>query len=147
MTKNKKHSFSPSIPSLSVEGTISWRLRFQTVCLLLSSSCSLPFLYPLWQPYQSAIEQNMQPEVEVEMNGQVTDQLSQLILCSLDTWTQRGPTLLVKKKKIRAHQNYTKEGSEMPYCMTVNWYLSGETIRQYISQTLGVNKSSYRNLS
>lgn len=41
----------------------------------------------------------MQPEVEVEMNGQVTDQLSQLILCSLDTWTQRGPTLLVKKKK------------------------------------------------
>lgn len=98
MTKNKKHSFSPSIPSLSVEGTISWRLRFQTVCLLLSSSCSLPFLYPLWQPYQSAIEQNMQPEVEVEMNGQVTDQLSQLILCSLDTWTQRGPTLLVKKK-------------------------------------------------
>ena len=90
----------------------------------------------------------MQPEVEMEMNGQVTDQQSQLIPCSLDIWTQRGPALLVKKKiKIRAHQNYTKEGSEMPYCMTVNWCLSGGTIRQYISQTLGVNKSSYRNLS
>ena len=33
------------------------------------------------------------------MNGQVTDQQSQLIPCSLDTWTQRGPALLVKKKK------------------------------------------------
>lgn len=47
-----------------------------------------------------------------------------------------GPCFAGEKKKIRAHQNYTKEGSEMPYCMTVNWYLSGETIRQVFPKHL-----------
>ena len=84
----------------------------------------------------------MQPEVEMEMNGQVTDQQSQLIpfIGHMDT---EGPCFAGKKKS----KSSPKEGSEMPYCMTVNWCLSGGTIRQYISQTLGVNKSSYRNLS
>lgn len=37
----------------------------------------------------------MKPEVEIEMNGEVTDQAPQLIHCPLDTQVKRGPAFLV----------------------------------------------------
>lgn len=41
----------------------------------------------------------MQPEVEVEMNGQVTDQLSQLIFSTTGHMDTEGPCFAGEKKK------------------------------------------------
>lgn len=106
MTKNKKHSFSPLFQVCPWKVLYPKDLGFRQHCFF-PHPAPLPFLYPCDNLYQSAIEQNMQPEVEVEMNGQVTDQLSQLTLCSLDTWTHEGPCF-AGEKKIRAQQTTHK---------------------------------------
>lgn len=83
----------------------------------------------------------MKPEVEIEMNGEVTDQAPQLIHCPLDTQVKRGPAFLVQKYKLT--KNILKK-SKIPYGVNVNWRLSGGVIRQFILQTLGVSMPGCR---
>lgn len=73
--KKKEHTSPPAMISLS-QGK-HYILKNQVEDSVFTSFLTLPplpFLSPLRQPHQNATEQNIKPEVEMEMNGKVTDQ-------------------------------------------------------------------------
>lgn len=96
MSKNKEHTTPAPHDKSVARKTLYLKESGWGECIyFLPHPTPLPFLSPLRQPYQSITEQNMKPEVEMEMNGEVTDQAPQLIHCPLDTQVKRGPAFLV----------------------------------------------------
>ena len=84
-------------------------VQCRTVRCLLSSVGSPAISLSFTTPAPNATEQNIKPKAEVEVNGKVTD-----------IQTREGCFTGIETS---AHQNYSKERSETPGRVNVNWCL------------------------